>query len=392
MNIKLLDSETLSRARQLFPHTATGHIYFNHAATGPLSTRVVAAMNEHLSARSSGAVDTYWTDVDVVKQCRERAQKLINAESPDRIALLPSTSETLNVVVAGLDWKSGDRVLMNAGEFPANVYPYLSVKQLGVELDVIKNADEAMTPELIEHSLTPRTRAVALSAVQFLSGYKADLAAIGDLCRRKNILFLVDGIQSVGAMRIDVQAMKVDAFGAGAQKWLLGPHGAGFLYVTEELQERVRQKHLGWLSPENPWNFFDYNQPLAKAARRYEGGSLNFPGVWGMNAALGTLLEFGSKRIESHVLALTRLLMDKLGSLPEFSFYSPTDDTRRSGIVTIQPTGGADTEKIFKSLLAQHITISLRHGKLRFSPHFYNSVEEVQMFIDRLTELRSVAV
>jgi selenocysteine lyase/cysteine desulfurase len=111
-----------------------------------------------------------------------------------------------------------------------------------------------------------------------------------------------------------------------------------------------------------------------------------------MNAALGTLLEFGSKRIESHVLALTRLLMDKLGSLPEFSFYSPTDDTRRSGIVTIQPTGGADTEKIFKSLLAQHITISLRHGKLRFSPHFYNSVEEVQMFIDRLTELRSVAV
>jgi selenocysteine lyase/cysteine desulfurase len=187
-------------------------------------------------------------------------------------------------------------------------------------------------------------------------------------------------------MRIDVQAMKVDAFGAGAQKWLLGPHGAGFLYVTEELQERVKQKHVGWLSPETPWNFFDYNQPLAKAARRYEGGSLNFPGVWGMNAALGTLLEFGAEEIESHILALTRLLIDKLGSFSEFSFYSPTDDSHRAGIVTIQPTGQGDTEKIFKSLLQQRITISLRHGKLRFSPHFYNSPEEVEQIAQALNK------
>ncbi len=387
MTPQLFDADTISRARQLFPHTTKGLIYFNHAATGPLSTRVVGAMNEHLSARSAGVVDTYWTDVEIVKQCRGRVQQLVNAESPDRIALLPSTSDTLNVVVAGLDWKSGDRVLLNAGEFPANVYPYLGVKHLGVELDFIKNADESMTPELIERSLTPKTRVVALSAVQFLSGYKADLAAIGELCRRRNVLFLVDGIQAVGAVKIDVQAMKIDALGAGAQKWQLGPHGAGFLYVTEELQTRVQQKHVGWLSPETPWNFFDYNQPLAKAARRYEGGSLNFPGVWGMNAALETLIEFGAEQIESHILALTRVLIDRLNELPGFSFYSPIDGAHRAGIVTIQPTGTMDTDAIFKALMKRNITISLRQGKLRFSPHFYNTAEEVEKVIQVLSEL-----
>ena len=373
----LLSAERLAAIRPQFPHTQKNHVYFNHASTGPLSTRVVLAMNEHLESRSSGPIDTYAGDMVTVKECRNRIRHLINAESPDRIALLSSTSETLNVVVSGLDWKSGDRVLMNKGEFPANVYPYLALKQLGVEIDFIENDTEAMTVELIEHALTPRTRVVALSAVQFLSGYRADLAAIGAMCKRKNILFIVDGIQAAGAMKFDVQSMKIDALGAGGQKWLLGPHGIGFLYLTEEMQARVQQKHVGWLSPENPWNFFDYKQPLASTARRYEGGSLNFPAVWGMNAAVGIILEFGVDAIESHILALTRLLMNQLAEVHSLAFYSPNDDACRAGIVTVQFKSSADLNPVFQSLFKNNVTIALRNEKLRLSPHFYNSPDEV---------------
>ena len=289
---------SLEHIRSFFPHIQTGRIYCNHAATGPLSTRVIEAMQRHLFDRSAGLLDTFDADMTMVGELRSRVAALINAPSPDRIAFPPNTSEGIAIVASGLPWQSGDRILLNSAEFPANVYPYIALRQAGVELDFVQCERGAVTPEMIESSLTPRTRLVALSAVQFLSGYRADLAAIGDLCRRRNIIFAVDGIQAVGAVRVDVQAMKIDALAAGAQKWQLSPHGAGFLYLTEELQSRITQSHLGWLSVDDPWQFYAYDQPLAASARRYEPGSLSFPALWGMHASLGLLLEVGLPAVE----------------------------------------------------------------------------------------------
>jgi selenocysteine lyase/cysteine desulfurase len=173
-----------------------------------------------------------------------------------------------------------------------------------------------------------------LSAVQFLTGHRADLAAIGALCRSRGIVFAVDGIQAVGAVRIDVRGMQIDALAAGAQKWQMSSHGTGFLYLTEALQARLHQQYLGWLAVAEPWDFRNYEQPLAGSARRFEGGTLNFPGISGYEAALATLLEFGAEGIENQILDLTARLHQGLRNIPGGAVITPEAPHQRAGIVS----------------------------------------------------------
>ncbi|HAL56326.1 MAG TPA: aminotransferase [Bacteroidetes bacterium] len=381
-NPTLIPDLQLEKIRQLFPHTSKGIIYLNHAATSPMSTRVLDAMTGHLQDRSSGKIETWFSDLPQIEKTKILVQQLVHAESHERIALTGNTSDALNIVVSGLDWKAGDRILLNDLEFPANVYPYIPLKRLGVEIDVIKSRNGCFTVEQIEVGLTSRTRVVALSAVQFLSGYRADMASIGRLCRERGIHFIVDGIQAVGAIDIDVRNMKIDAMAAGAQKWQMGPQGTGFLYITDELQNRVQQKYVGWLGVETPWNFFDYDQPLAKSARRYEGGTVNIPGMWGMHAALGTLLEVGIETIQDHILALTQILTDELQKIEGVSLYSPLLPSERAGIVTINLPKNSNPQSTFESISRKNIQISLREGKLRYSPHLYNTRDEMLAVVE----------
>ena len=213
-----LPAATLQCARDLFPHVARGTVYLNHAGTSPLSSRVVEAMTRYLHERSEGMIETYQHDLPMVAECKESLRSLINAETPDRIALSANTSDAINIVAAGIPWTSGDRILLNTSEFPANVWPYLNLQRHGVRIDFIPAPDGRVTIDRILDRLTPRTRVLALSAVQFLSGYRADLETIGDICRSRGIIFAVDGIQAVGAARINVQKMKIDALAAGGQK------------------------------------------------------------------------------------------------------------------------------------------------------------------------------
>ena len=381
---RLMDERRLSAARSLFPHTQTGRVYLNHAATSPMSTRVVEAIRRNLDERSTGTIDTFVADMKVVAACREAVARLIHAESPDRIAFVGSTSEGLNIVSSGLSWKSGDRILLNDQEFPANVHPYYHLRRLGVEIDIMQTRGGAVTPEAVEAALTPRTRVVGLSAVQFLTGYRANLAAIGQLCRQRRNWFVVDGIQAVGAVRVDVQAMQIDALAAGAQKWLMAPLGTGFLYLSEELQRAVQQQHVGWLSVADPWQFFNYDQPLADSAKRYEVGTLNMSGLIGMHTAITTLIEVGDADIESHILALTRRLIDGLHTLSGLNLVSPESDQNRAGIVTVESRTGEDLAPVFRVLDRDRVSISLRDGKLRFSPHFYNDPADISAALDSL--------
>ncbi len=374
----MISSDHLTAIRALFPYTGGRRIYLNHAGTSPLSIRVVAAVEKHLRERSEGALDTYRTDLEMTARLRAAIASLINAESPRRISLQPSTSEALNVVAAGLPWKQGDRVILNDQEFPANVYPYLNLRQRGVELDIVPSHNGAVHPADIEAAITPHTRSVAISAVQFLSGHRTDLAAVGDLCRRRGIHLLVDGIQAVGAVRIDVQRMKIDALAAGAQKWQMGPHGSGFLYLTEDLQSRIHQQYLGWIAVEDPMDFRNYGQPLAASARRYEIGSLNFPSLWGMSAAVDLLGEVGAREIEEQILDHTEILTRGLAGLPGLRLISPTSRSDRAGIVTVEATPPVDALKLFNLLHQSGVTAALREGKIRYSPHFYNSAEEIE--------------
>jgi len=388
---QLIPEDRLQQIRQLFPHTSNGFIYLNHAAVSPLSSRVLESTLNHLQERSSGKIETWLDDLSQIDETKRCVQRLVNAESHDRIALVGNTSDALNIIAAGLDWKPGDRILLNDLEFPANVYPYYHLKNLGVEIDIIHCPDGRVTPEAIYDALRPRTRLLALSAVQFLSGYRAELTVLGEICRSRGILFIVDGIQAAGAMRLDVQEMRIDALAAGAPKWQMGPQGIGFLYLTEELQTRIHQKYLGWLAVETPWNFFDYDQPLAESARRFEGGTINIPGMWGYFAALTMLLEFGIELIEPHILALTQILLDEFQSIGGVKIVSPAALQERAGIVTIQPPDGVDPAAAFESLAKRRITVSLREGKLRYSPHFYNSVEEIKAAAEATKEVFSAS-
>ena len=375
---QLIPFEPLQEYRRLFPHTEQGIIYLNHAAVSPLSTRVLRAQVGHLQDRSSGKIETYFDDVKQIEETKKCIQRMINSESIDRIAFAGNTSEALNVIASGLDWKPGDRILLNDQEFPSNIYPYYHLRSQGVEIDFIHCADGRVTPELIYASLRPRTRILAISAVQFLSGYRAELEVLGEVCRSRGILLIVDAMQAVGGVRVDVQAMKIDGMAAGAAKWQMGPQGIGFLYVSEELQARIHQKYLGWLSVETPWDFFHFDQALSPTAARYEGGTVNIPGMWGMHAALSTLLEVGLERIESHILALSGALLGEFQQMEGVAVYSPALLHERSGIVTIIPPADLNPEEVFNELVRRKIYISLRGGKLRFSPHFYNTIDEVQ--------------
>jgi cysteine desulfurase/selenocysteine lyase len=385
--VELFSDEVLSKAKSLFPHTRKGKVYLNHAATAPMSIRVVESMEAHLHERSIGAIDTYMQfDVAKIEKCRESIRELINAESPNRIAFMTNTSDPINVIASGLEWKSGDRILMHEAEFPANVWPYINLKRHGVELDVIPQSKGHPTPQLIADSITPRTKLLALSAVQWLTGYRADLESIGGLCREKNIICAVDGIQAVGAVRVDVQKMKIDAMASGCQKWQMGPHGTGWLYVSEELQKQLQPAYVGWLAVEEPWEFTNRTQGLHATARRYEGGTKNIPGIWGLDAALATLLEFGIDAIEHHILALTQMLINGLQSVDGVRVITPNMYHQRAGIVTIDVPKSVDVKGIFQRFLEQDITISLREGKLRYSPHFYNSPTEIALAVSATRE------
>lgn len=386
-NTGFLSDEMLRRARALFPHTQEGKIYLNHAATSPMSVRVVESIEAHLRERSIGKIETYLEhDIEKIEKCRRRVATLINAESPDRIAFTLNTSDAINIVASGIQWKSGDRVLLHESEFPANVYPWMNLKRLGVEIDLIPTTKGYPTPQVIAEMLTPRTRLVSISAVQWLTGYRADLEAIGSFCRSKDVIFVVDGIQAVGAVKVDVRKMNIDALASGCQKWQMGPQGTAWLYTTEEMQARIQQSYLGWLAVEEPWDFSNFQQRAASTARRYEGGTKNIPGIWGLDAAIATLLEFGVSTIEQHILGLTEMLTASLQTINGVHIISPRRPDERAGIVTIQLSPHIEAKEVFKHLLARDITISIREGKLRFSPHCYNSPTEIALAVGATRE------
>lgn len=361
--------------REFFPHTHGQQIYLNHAAISPLPTPVVNAVNRHLNERNSGGIDHFEEDLRIIALCREHLATLLHLDSTDDLAFVPNTSEGLNIAAGGLRWKRGDRILINDVEFPANVYPYTNLRKSGVETDIIKADRGRVTPSMIEKGLSPRTRMVAISAVQFLSGYRADLAAIGKLCRDRGILFVVDAIQAAGAIDINLANLPIDILAAGGHKWQFAPQGIGFLYVRPEVREQIDQQHLGWLSVEEPWKLFDHDQKPDRTAARYENGTMNIPGIYGYEAALSMLLSAGITAIEQRVLALTGDLIAQLDILEAYTPFLPEE---RAGIATFLLPGELDAEKLLESLKQHDLIVAIRNGMLRISPHFYNTDEEIK--------------
>jgi selenocysteine lyase/cysteine desulfurase len=369
-----------SSLRELFPVTKNV-VYFNHAALGPLSTRAHDAMEAFIrDQRDFGAL--HWKDwyAEYV-HLRASAAKLIGAE-PGEIAILKNTSEGLSFVAEGFRWERGDNVVTTDLEFPSNSTPWRKLDRRGVDVRVVQSHDGAFTVDDVEHHIDGRTRIVTVSAVQFHNGFAADLDAIGELCARRKVLFCVDAIQSVGVLRMDVKRSKIAFLAADGHKWMCGSEGAAIFFVAAEHRDKLDVLENGWTNIERKGKFIDCPIELMPDARRFEAGSLNTSGIYGLRAAIDLLLEIGIADISVETTRIAALLANRLDDI---GWRVATPRPIRSGIVgAIPPPGETSLLKWHRLLEENGVVCAPREGMLRFSPHFYNVESEVDRVIDVL--------
>lgn len=368
------------QARSFFSYLDNGIIYFNHAATGPVSKLVKDRISNLLDEKSNNNFDDYEAFLNVASETKELLAKLLNCEA-DRIAFVDNTTNGLNILAQSMHWEKGDRILLNDVEFPANVYPFLNLKQKGVEIDFVKSINGIVTAEQIIDSIKPQTKLVSVSFVQFLSGYKIDLKKIGSYCRKNNIVFCVDAIQGLGAVNLDVEESSIDFLSCGTQKWMLGLHGLGFIFIKESLQQKINPAFIGWLSVNDSWNLLDYKFALKSSADVFQGGTLNTFGIYALNSSLKLFAEFGFDKVETEVIKNSRYFIKRLLNSGFEPILKNCSESELSGIVTIKPE---NPELVLSKLLKRKIFCALREKYIRFSPHFYNTSQQIDAVVDEL--------
>ncbi|MBT8387106.1 MAG: aminotransferase class V-fold PLP-dependent enzyme [Ignavibacteria bacterium] len=373
----------LNRAREYFPHIKKGIIYFNHAASGPVNINLRDDINSLLKKSSEGSIDDYFSFKEKVDDSKNLLGEMLNC-SADRIAFIDNTSNGLNILAQGVKWKKEDRILLNDVEFPANVYPFLNLKEQGIEIDFVKSNDGIVTAEDVIEAVKPGTRLISISYVQFLSGYRVDLKKIGKFCKENDIILSVDAIQGLGAATLDVKECNVNFLSCGTQKWMLGVQGLAFIYIEEDLQNKIKTVPLGWLSVNNAWDFLDYKIDLRSTASRYQPGTLNVLGIYAFNTSLKLFKEFGFKNIEQQIISNTvyfnKLLAD-VGFEPILLNYH---EENIAGIVSFRSN---KSENIFNHLSEKNIICSERLGYIRLSPHFYNTKSDINKVVDEIRKI-----
>ena len=351
-------------------------IYLNHAAVAPLCRRSAEAMQRLADDCSRFGSLHYDQWLAAYEGVRVAAARLINARRSE-IALVKNTSEGIATVAMGLDWRAGDRVVGFREEFPANLYPWQLLEEKGVKVTWLSVEDPL---DRIEEACRG-ARLLAISFVQFLTGYRAPIREIGEICRRHGAIYLVDAIQGLGAFPLDVRASHIHALAADGHKWMLGPEGCGILYISEELLPQVKPVEFGWTNVAGYNDYGSRDMALRPDAGRYECGTLNTIGCFGLRASIEFLLEVGVEAIAPAVQALG----DRIAAGVQAKGYEllgkRTPETG-AGIVSFRKPG-VDEREIVRRLRAASITAAPRAGWVRTSPHFYISPSD----IDRMLEV-----
>jgi len=364
---QFLDIEAL---REIFPVTQS-KAYLNHAAIAPLSEPVRTAMEGYLADRATcRSLDKYQA---LTEDLRETLAELINA-TPAEIGLVQNTSEGLNTIANSLPLQAGSNVVFCDMEFPSNVYPWMNLERRGIEARCIPHDAGGLTVDSLESHADGQTRVVTVSSVQFLTGFRTDLAALGTWCREHGAYFVVDGIQSLGVLPMDVQRFHIDFLSCGGPKWLMGPAGQGFIYCRQELLDHLTPPFAGCMSVAGWEDWRDYNLTFLPTAARFELGCANTIGQVGLLAAVRLLLRTGIETIERRVLHLTNLLVEDLEK-HGYEVISDRKSARRSSIVSFSIPGSV--ESAFDRLTESGIVVSKREQYIRVSPHCYNTEEEI---------------
>ena len=360
-----------------------GAVYLNSASVGPIPDRTRRALDAFNRRRAAPHLLSDPELFEIFAESRRLLAGLLHV-TPEEIALATNTSYGLNVAARSLPLTAGDVVVVSDREFPANVYPWLSLRDRGVEVELARLTPEGWPDEayLLQRVADPRVRVLAVSLVQFSNGYTVDLARLSEATRASGTFLVVDAIQGLGQMPVDLARTPVDILSSGAQKWLLSPWGSGFTYVRRELVPALRPPLAGWMAFEGTDDFSrltEYGSRLRDDARRFELITLPFQDFAGMNASLGLLLEAGVEHIARHV-------RDCHGPVLEWArrtgvrIASPTD-ARGSAILCVAP---ADPVAAHAALRAAGVFCSLREGAIRLSPHLFNTVAEMERVVEIL--------
>ncbi|MBV8571786.1 MAG: aminotransferase class V-fold PLP-dependent enzyme [Acidobacteriaceae bacterium] len=352
-------------------------VYLNHAAVAPLCRPAADAMKALVEEACLFGSLHYDKWMESYSGLRRATARLINA-SPDEIAIVKNTSEGIATVALGIGWKPGDRVVAFREEFPSNYYPWLRLEARGVEVRWLSIYDPL---ERVAEAVRG-ARLLAISYVNYLSGYRVNLTEIGRLCRAEGCFFLVDAIQGMGVLPLDVEESHVDALAADGHKWMLGPEGNGVLYVRKEWLDAIEPAEFGWTNPANYADYSSRDMTLRPDAGRYECGTLNTVGCFGLRAALEFLLSVGIDSIAPAVLAVTEQLESGARAKGYETMIPRTGDTG-SGIVSLRHPA-IDSRQVVSELRRKRISAAPRQGWVRMSPHFYITPEQIDQVLEAL--------
>jgi len=381
--IRPLDMASIARE---FPIKAQ-RSYLNNASIGPLSHPVIAAIEVFLHDVRDRGRNNYpiWCNYADDK-IKGRIARLIGARASE-IAFVKNTTEGLVTVANGLDWRAGDNVIIANIEYPSNVYCWMRLAKHGVSIRWVKSKDGRVTVDALAEAIDSKTRLISLSAVQFSNGFRHDLALTSELCAKRRVLFNLDGIQWVGALEMDVSRYHIDFMAVGGQKWLLAPIGTGFFYCNQESLDCLDPPSVGYHSVDKGEAHMDYELAYRPNAGRFEEALVNFPGIWGLDAAVKILLGLGSRHVERHVLDLTAFAAERL-KRSGCEIVSPVGEGERSGILSFRlPRIGA--ESAAEQLRVRGIDVAVRGSALRISPSYYNDRSEIEHLVRELSALHS---
>jgi cysteine desulfurase/selenocysteine lyase len=360
--------------RDQFPVTEN-LVYLNHAGVSPLCRPAATAMKQLADDALHYGSHHYDKWLDAYEGLRVAAARLIGADRAE-IAIVKNTSEGIAAVSGGIDWRPGDKIVAFEEEFPANYFPWKRLEEKGVKINWLRFADPL---DRIDEA-TKGARLLTISFVQYLGGYRADLRAIGEICQRHGALFFVDAIQGLGAFPLDVRKCRIHALAADGHKWMLGPEGCGILYIQREIQDLIQPVEFGWTNTARYADYSSRDMTLRPDAGRYECGTLNTIGIYGLRAALDFILEVGVERIGDAVQSLGDRVAAAVAK-KGYTLLQPRTPQNGAGIVSFR-RDGVDSRVVVRKLRDAGFEPAPRQGWVRVSPHFYIDPDEM----DRLAE------
>ncbi|MBK7141917.1 MAG: aminotransferase class V-fold PLP-dependent enzyme [bacterium] len=378
-------AEKFAWARSLFPHTSSV-TYLNTASYGPICTPIKEAIDENMEMRLTCRKDDTKLAMAAADELRHDYAALIGAETRE-VGIGLSTTFGINIAAFGLPLQPGDEVLLSDVDFPVNIYCWrAAAENKGLTLKYVPSHDRMFSTDELVKAITPRSKVLAISYVQFFNGFKCDLVEIGKICREHGLYFVVDGIQGMGAEPINMKQANVDIFAVGCQKWMLSPQGSGFFYISDRIRSQMKIPFGSWLGVD--WggqysDLFHFDKPWLNTAKTFEMGYYAVWNILGMKAALGIFKQLGIENIQRHNHALLDRLIAYLKTNPLYQITSSLEERHRSSIVSFT---APKVPVLHRKILDARITLVQREGSIRVSAHLFNNEADIDRLVDQLEQ------